>query len=334
MSTEVLPVSSFYSTHLTPRVKTFSTLRTRIAHTLGYPQINVEAHENQVNENISIACEMFAKYAGYTREYLVFNSEKYEKGKGIRVDVMMSLTDKLAKDTAVVPKDSDAYTIGKMVIGEDYIHRFKVGSTNNGVAGTPWEDTKLIPSGWDDLLDYHRKVIDVFAFEEGSSAGINTLFTIEQTLAQQTYFSYAMGNYGFDLTSWYVLKDWLDMRQKLLSTKQYFEFDERTQRLHIIPEPSTTGGSYFGAVGCYVEKSLRNIIPEPWVYQYALALTKINIGRIRGKYAGTSLFGGGSPNYQDLLSEGNQEKATLEEKLYTTASPGFGDADPAMFFIG
>ena len=136
MSTEVLPVSSFYSTHLTPRVKTFSTLRTRIAHTLGYPQINVEAHENQVNENISIACEMFAKYAGYTREYLVFNSEKYEKGKGIRVDVMMSLTDKLAKDTAVVPKDSDAYTIGKMVIGEDYIHRFKVGSTNNGVDGT------------------------------------------------------------------------------------------------------------------------------------------------------------------------------------------------------
>ena len=37
-----------------------------------------EAHENQVNENIAIACELFAKFAGYTREYLVFNTELYE----------------------------------------------------------------------------------------------------------------------------------------------------------------------------------------------------------------------------------------------------------------
>ena len=69
------------------------------------------------------------------------------------------------------------------------------------------------------------------------------------------------------------------------------------------------------------------------MYQYALALTKIVIGRIRGKYAGTNLFGGGQPNYSELLAEGNQEKITLETKLYEGV-PGFGDGQPPLFFVG
>ena len=91
-----------------------------------------------------------------------------------------------------------------------------------------------------DVMDY-RKVIDITDFEEGSTTGINTLFTIEQTLAQQTYFSYAMGNYGFDLVSWYVLKDWLEMREKLLATKRSYTFDDRTQTMRMYPQPDASG---------------------------------------------------------------------------------------------
>ena len=329
-SCETLPVSSFYSSNLNPRVKTYSTLSTRIAHTLGYPQINIEAHQNQVYENIAIACEMFSKFAGYTQEYLVFDSSLYEPGMGIKVDTMFSLTPRLSKRSHELPKTgaTNEYEIGNMIIGENYLNNFTVEAQ-----GDEWDDTIKIPEGWDDLLDDYRRVIDVFSFEEGSTSGINTLFTIEQSLAQQTYFSYAMGNYGFDLISWYVLKDWLDIREKVLSTKRYFDFNERTQRLHITPEPGVTKTDFFGAVGCYVEKPIRDLVKEPWFYKYALALTKINIARIRGKYAGTNLFGGGAPNYQDLLSEGNQEKTTLEERLYT-GTPGFGDAPPPMFFVG
>ena len=108
MATETLPVSSFYSTNLNPRVKTYETLSTRIAHSLGYPHINVEAHQNQVFENIAIACEMFSKFAGYTKEHLVFDSKKYEAGKGIRVDTMMTLTPRLQQDSNVVSKESNA----------------------------------------------------------------------------------------------------------------------------------------------------------------------------------------------------------------------------------
>jgi hypothetical protein len=183
-------------------------------------------------------------------------------------------------------------------------------------------------------MDY-RKVIDIVDFEEGSTTGVNTLFTIEQTLAQQTYFSYAMGNYGFDLISWYTLKNWLEVREKLLAQKRSISFNDRTQYMQFYPPPRTpgSGSRFYGVVNCYVERPLRDLIKEQWVYQYALALSKISVGNVRGKYTGTTLFGGGQINYTDLLSQGLNEKEKLEQKLYEGA-PGLGDAAPPSFFVG
>ena len=174
----------------------------------------------------------------------------------------------------------------------------------------------------------------MFTFEEGSSTGVNTLFTLEQSLAQQTYFSYALGKYGFDLVSWHVMKNWLDVRSKLLSQDYHFKFDEHQQRLFLTPDPARRRDTrrLYGMVGCYVEKPIKHLVKEHWVYQYALALTKITLGRIRGKYAGTALFGGGQPNV-DVLQEGLSEKDKLETMLLEGA-PGLGDAPPPQFFVG
>jgi hypothetical protein len=289
MATENQPVSSFYSTDLNPRVQTFTLLAERISHSLGFPLIDVDAHANQVNEYISISCEMFAKFAGYTEESLVFDSSLYEARKGIDLQKLFSSTPTLC-------------------------------SYYGAVSG-----------GHDPLLDDTRKVIDVWSFEEGSGSGINTLFTIEQSLAQQTYFSYSMGNYGFDLISWYTLKNWLDTREKVLAIKRTFNFDPSNQYLQMWPEP-IVGQPFYGLVGCYVEKPLKQLVKEQWVYQYALALTKVGIGRVRGKFAGVQLFGGGTLG-TELLTEGLNEKKELEAMLFE-GTPGFGDADPPMFFIG
>ena len=107
------------------------------------------------------------------------------------------------------------------------------------------------------------------------------------------------------------------------------------QRLYLTPEPNhgKSRSSFYGLIGAYVEKPIRELVKEIWVYQYALALTKITIARVRGKYAGTALFGGGTLNYGELLAEGNQEKQTLETSLYEGAA-GLGDANPPMFFVG
>ena len=92
--------------------------------------------------------------------------------------------------------------------------------------------------------------------------------------------------------------------------------------------------SFYGVVACYVERPIRDVIKELWVYQYTLALTKMVVANIRGKYGSVSLFGGGSVNSTDLMTQGLAEKAALEEQLLTGAAPGQGDADPALFFVG
>jgi len=381
---DITPISAFQSTNLSSKITSFQRLSDRILRSLGYPYINVELHSDQLNENISIACEMFAKFAGYTREFLIFDSNLYTTNYGIRLDSLFTAksTDSFADqinnkninpqysryDTSPTPVyicntpiPGSAFTSLSSVsasfingasanevltqsvynyitmyipsLSSNFTQSYQKPSTQLG-AVTQNLNAATLNSFDYDIMDY-RKVIAVVDFEEGTTTGINTLFTIEQTLAQQTYFSYAMGNYGFDLISWYVLKDWLKNREKLLATQQSFDFDERTQVFRLYPQPNASGAgtnSYYGVIQCYVERPLRDIIKEQWVYQYSLALSKIVLGRIRGKFQGTTLFGGGTVN-ADMLQEGLEEKAKLEEQLYT-GTPGFGDAEPPMFFVG
>lgn len=330
--TTALPTSAFYSTNLGSIVNSYNRMGERISRTLGAPMVNIEIHQDQLNENIAIACELFTKFAGYTREFLIFDSDLYEKNKGVRLDVLFSISkdfDTTLKMKNVNDDIKKAYTIGKMIIGDPqkpYV--YQVGDSAD-------EETLQLLNSYDYLVKDYRKVIAVLDFEEGSTNGVNTLFTIEQTLAQQTYFSYSMGNYGFDLVSWYVLKNWLDTREKVLSLRRDIMFDDRTQYLRMVPAPDLqTSTHFYGVVACYVERPLQDIIKEPWVYQYALALSKIVVGNNRGKYGSMPLFGGGSINFNDLLQQGISERDKLEDKLYTGATPGLGDADPIDFFVG
>jgi len=385
---DITPISAFQSTNLNSKIDNFNRLSDRVLRSLGYPFVNVEIHRDTLYENISIACEMFAKFAGYTQEYLIFDSDLYIKNQGIRLDHLFSLqgSDTLAeqiefkntsKDFSNYNKADESLYIATSAIPGTYfstissvsasleegtfvnqifsqdVYDVITDSTSPALSGltslfipsqkqnftvegtTTGKRDEFMNSFDYDTMDY-RKVISVQDFEEGSSTGINTLFSIEQSLAQQTYFSYAMGNYGFDLISWYVLKDWMEMREKLLAQKRSYTFDDRTQMLRMYPQPRSGSGSsqrFYGVISCYVERPIRDIIKEQWVYQYTLALTKMAVANIRGKYGNVTLFGGGSLNASDLMTQGLSEKAELETSLYEGA-PGFGDAAPPMFFVG
>ena len=311
---DISPISGFQSTNLNNRIDSFSRLGDRVLRTLGYPFINVEVHKDQLYENISIAAEYFTKFAGISSlssallsgidPYDIFTPDLYTKIV-TEVPTISSIFKTKVKDKFTV-EGVDSVNTNQFVNSFDY-----------------------------DVMDY-RKVIAMTDFEEGSSTGINTLFTIEQTMAQQTYFSYAMGNYGFDLISWYAMKNWMETREKLLATKRSYTFDERTQIMRMYPQPNAGNSDirFYGVVACYVERPIRDVIKELWVYQYTLALTKMVVANIRGKYGSVSLFGGGSVNSTDLMTQGLAEKAALEEQLMTGAAPGQGDADPALFFVG
>lgn len=290
MSIPCNPVSYYYNTNLDTKINSYNRLAQRIGFQLGAPVLKLEVTQDIVYENISIAVELFTKYAGYTEEYLIFNSALYDTNAGVKLDTLFTITPLMS----------------------------------------------ALSANFDYDLDNYRKVVDVFSLEQGTTTGTNTLFTIEQTLAQQTYFNYALGNYGFDLVSWHITQMYMSTRAKTLTQYYYFYFDPRTQYLKILPDPSiqTVTSQWFGLIGCYVERQIKYLVMEPWVQQYALALTKIAIGQIRGKYAGQSLFGGGTVNYNDMLSQGLAEKDKLETQLFTKSTAGFGDAEPPLFFVG
>ena len=98
--------------------------------------------------------------------------------------------------------------------------------------------------------------------------------------------------------------------------------------------PQLGDEQFYGVLACWLERPIRDVIKEQWVYEYALALCMITIGRVRGKFGDVSLLGGGSLNYTDMINEGVKRKEELEQKLLQGASAGFGDSDPAMFFVG
>ena len=391
----ITPLSAFLSTNLNSKIETYDRLGDRIKRSLGYPLVSLEIHTDQLRENIQIAVEWFTKYAGYTREFLIFDSNMYETNKGIRLDLLYTLAntdlDTNRKQTAGTnplgpgpefygSKPPYTETIGSTLYvatstlsGSVFTSSSALSSTfsyntsgaDPGIEKFELFDKTLIDSitsfntaltayfkptapntltfegsasdaiFYQNVFDYdimdYRKVVDVTDFDEGSTTGINTLFTLEQTLAQQTYFSYAMGNYGFDLVSWYTLKEWLDLREKVLATKRDIKFDPRTQYLQMYPQPGTD--RFYGVVSCFLERPIRDVIMEQWIYEYSLALSMITIGRVRGKFGQVALLGGGALNY-DMITKGEERKAELEGKLLEGASPGLGDADPPMFFVG
>lgn len=379
LACEVLPVSAFQSTNLNNKLETYGDLGDRIKRSLGYPLITLEVHQDQLFQNIQIAIEYFSKFAGYTKEFLIFDSAIYQKNRGIRLDQLFTLAksnvtnaQKVANTpvwagadfTVELPSTvyintsalgssvfsgssalSSVFTTGmpefEIVDASLYnsITSFNTSLTSNFRAsvkrGVSLQGQDATATEYSNVFDYdvmdYRKVISVTDFEEGSNEGINTLFTLEQTLAQQTYFSYGLGNYGFDLVSWYALKEWLDTRDKMLAIKRDIKFDERTQYLQMYPQPGSS--KFYGVLACYLERPIRDLVKEQWVYEYAVALTKIVIGRVRSRFTGVALLGGGSLNY-DLLQEGLTEKKELEQMLLTGASAGFGDADPPMFLVG
>lgn len=287
---DVTPESG--STYLNNKIRTYSKLIDRVKRNLGWPNINVNICDENIVDYIDQAMEYYTKYAGYTEEYLVFNTKLYKRGCGIKLDDLFSITPEMKNSTCYLNASA----------GYDY-----------------------------DLGD-HRKVIDVFGFEQGEGVGINTLFTLEQALVQQTYYGYMLGNTGFDLITWEVLKGWLDTRKKVLAQQPHIRFDPRTQIMKILPEPYANQ-AYTGVVGCYVERRVKDLISEPWVIEYTIALTSIALGRIYGKFTGMTLpIGGGSINYGDLQQYGLKRKEELEKELYT--GYGLAETPPPMFFVG
>ena len=282
------------STTFNSRITSYVKLLNRCKSALGYPLIQLEVTDEQIYNFIDISLEFFTKFGGYTEEYLIFKSTLYKRGIGLPIGDLFSITPELANS----------------------LDPLCPSGLNTGI-------------GQDIDMDDRRKVMDVFTVQPGDNSGINTLFTIEQTIAQQAYFGHLLGNVGFDLVTFDVLKMWLKTREKVLALKPSYRFYPERQVLRITPEPIQST-PYFGIIGAYVQKPIRELISQLWIYKYTVAQMKIAMGHVRGKYAGTGLYGGQTVNYTDLMSQGIKEMDELEKELKTDLI----DREPIPFFLG
>lgn len=285
------------STNLNNKIKTYSDLIRRIKMQLGWPVVQVEVCDEQIVDFIDQAIEWYTKYAGFTEEFLVFDSNIYKCGVGIKMDEVFT---------------------------QLYCMRECKPFMSNAAAKHTEHNNLLM----DYDLDDYRKVVNVWSFDEAGQQGGDFLFSMEYIFAQQTYFSYVLGNYGFDLVTWHILKDWIDTRERVFALKRRYSFDERNQILRLLPEPST-GQRFVGVVGAYVEKPIKDLIAERWIYHYSLALTKIALGQIRGKFGSVQLFGGGQINVE-IGAQGLAEKEALQTELMKE----HGEVNPFLFYIG
>jgi len=282
--------AAFLSTNLNNRIQSYDMLAERIFFQLGAPLINLEIACNAAYDMIAYAIELFTRFTPGTEELLIFDSNLYTPGQGIKLSTLINYTPEISA----------------------------------------WDST--FQSGWDYDMNDYRRVIDIYNFQEGTNEGVNTLFTIEQSMAQQMHFAYSLGSKAFDVISWHILKDWLKTREKVFAQQPYFRFDPRTQVLRITPDPAMAGKDrYWATVSCRIERPIKDLVKERWVMEYAKALVKINIANTRGKFQNTQLFGSGTLQYSELMTQGTTEKKDLEDQLLNTRQE---DQEPPGFFMG
>jgi len=292
----VLPIGIKGSTTFNPYITSYNLLGDRIKFQLGWPAVNIEICDDNIYDFIHQAIEWYSKYAGYTEEYLMFDGAKtYEPGLGFKIDNAIN------------------------AIYKWQTNRCQTSTYNPAVTA----------QYFDCDLNNYRKVIDVFSLDPVEFTGTDVLFTLDYLFAQQTYFSYLLGSFGFDLITWHILKDWLKLREKLFATKPLVRFDPRTQYLQMTPEPNYQN-NFYGVIGCYIERPISQLVQERWVQRYALALTMIALAFIRGKYGQATLFGGANLQSTDLMTMGIKDKELLEKELMES----FGEVTPPAFYHG
>lgn len=182
-----------------------------------------------------------------------------------------------------------------------------------------------------DLMDY-RKVVSVVSYEETNNTAMSALFSFDTALAQQFFYANQFHSHSFGLTTWYCLHEWRNTYEKLLQTKKDFSFNNRTQYFMLNPQPKPWQ-FFYGLLECWVEKPLKDVIVEPWVFDYALAVVKEMLGRVRSKWGdGTNLIGGGSLTGNALATEGVQKQKELMDELMQKQA--YGAASPTRFFVG
>lgn len=179
---------------------------------------------------------------------------------------------------------------------------------------------------------------EVIGYSTKTTGGINTLFTVDNYL-------YNMGMYdmitlrggtdtGYTLVSYHIARDFLDTVRKYSVDQYNFQYHPYTNILEIDPMPPSgnalswtdNNGEFHGTYDSpgfilvrffQVEGVKEDLYGVGWVREYATALCKVMLGRIRSKFDNFTAIGNQSISMDgsDLITEGKEELERLRESL-------------------
>ena len=181
---------------------------------------------------------------------------------------------------------------------------------------TTYENALLVQLSKDQpLYILDDTVLSVLNFDTTATvgSGINTLFSVENTLFNEGM----LGDFSKDmgLVSWQLAQQYVDMARDLLIPMHIIDFNPYDKKLKITPTPTEDVVGILKVWSTWDFTFTSPIYNEIWLKQYALALSKISLGEIRGKFSGTALPGGGTINGDSMRAEGLEEKEKLEENI-------------------
>lgn len=122
---------------------------------------------------------------------------------------------------------------------------------------------------------------------------------------------------GFDLTTYHLTREYLELLEHLFATRIVYEWCERTRELHIL-QNLRKGEKLL--IECTTIKTEQELLTDryalPWIEQYAKAEAKLMLAQIRGKYTTLPGANGGTQlNGAELQAQGEAEKEALYMQL-------------------
>ena len=162
----------------------------------------------------------------------------------------------------------------------------------------------------------------------------NQLFTTSNYMLNAGMLNFLNSGQKFSMVSYHLGLDFLDMLNKYSTSDFTWKYHKYDNTLTISPIPSATSSwsdisNNFMLVRSYMKEGydldgtneenvyFEYIYEEPWIQEYSIALAKIILGQVRRKFGGYQSIGntGISLDGSELVQEGKEEKAELEERL-------------------
>lgn len=163
-----------------------------------------------------------------------------------------------------------------------------------------------------------NNVTSVFQIDDqGASTfgnDVNRLFSIPNVMLNTGMLAVPNPGESWNWINYEMSMEYLKLTRRMLGGGFQFEYNPRSKYLKLYPDPKKEGVNGWIVFSCNVIRQATSQYGERWVKRYALALAKIILGTVRGKFDSVQLVGGGSLN-KEIKQEGISERDDLMVKL-------------------